>query len=727
MKYITTLLLGFFLTFCAREPTVLEEVHRRGELRAIVVAGPATYFEGPGGPAGLEQDLVSRFAEEIGVRPRFVVAPRAGEALAGLDGGRGDLVAAGMAVTPERRARVRFGPAYQETVVQAVYRQGRTRPRRIEDLIGQQVEVMAGALEANELARLRARHPELAWQERTATGRDELPGLVHEDLVDYTLATSQEVALLQRFYPELRVGFDVSPSLPVAWAFPHHTDDSLYVAAIHFFNRLRASGELAQIIERHFGHVGQFEYADVRGMLLHLAQRLPELRPTFETAARDTGFDWRLVAAVGYQESRWDPGAVSPTGVRGVMMLTRETARRVGVKRREDPEESIRGGARYLALMRESIPGEVPEPDRTWLALAAYNVGLGHLLDARRLTVAAGGSPDRWVDVKRHLPLLGKPQWYRKTRHGRARGWEPVDFVDSVRHYYDILVWHDEQGRPRTPTVPRPSPPPGIPPEWLLSVPAPAARAQPPPRLLPDEYPGTGGHPVEQREQVGVAHADAPARAGDPHRGLVRAAVDVDEAPEGVDLAQAVAAQLEPAEPQDPGQDPVPPGIQAGELGGVDLAGRAAGDKHRAGGGPGADPGAHVVPAAGGAAALPALAGPVRRGRHRVLGEEPAVPVVPQPLPGQADLQKDRGCLAQGAAPGTRLTATSPSYPRSGITRYPTTPGRATTTASQCRSGTRGRRLPAKVAGCADALSGSRTAPRVAMTSAAVRCAGALG
>jgi membrane-bound lytic murein transglycosylase F len=469
VKYLTTLFIGFFLTFCAREPTVIEQVRARGALRVITVAGPATYYQGQEGPGGLEYDLASMFAQELGVALRMVVVGSGGEAIEALARGEGDLVAAALVVTPERKRLVRFGPAYQETVIQVVYRQGSARPRGPEDLIGRQVEVMARALEADRLLALRASLPELTWRETPASERGELLSLVHEQLVDYTLATSQEVALLQRFYPELRVGFDATPPMPVAWGFPRHADDSLYVAALHFFNRLRATGEIGRLIERHFGHVGQFEYADVRGMMLHLAQRLPELRSSFEEAASLTGFDWRLLAAVGYQESRWDPGSVSPTGVRGVMMLTSDTARRMGVKRREDSRESILGGARYLALMRASLPGDIAEPDRLWLALAAYNVGVGHLLDARRITRTMGGAADRWADVKQHLPLLSRPQWYRKTRHGKARGREPVDFVDSVRHYYDILVWHDTRDRPGTAPAP---PPEDIPVEWLLSVPS---------------------------------------------------------------------------------------------------------------------------------------------------------------------------------------------------------------------------------------------------------------
>ena len=155
--------------------------------------------------------------------------------------------------------------------------------------------------------------------------------------------------------------------------------------------------------------------------------------------------DWRLLAAVGYQESHWDPDAVSPTGVKGLMMLTQDAAKDIGIKDREDPQQSILGGAKYLASMHKRIPDRIPEPDRTWLALAAYNVGLGHLEDARMLTLKNKGDADKWVDVKKNLPLLTKEKWFKQTRYGYARGREPVRYVENVRTYYDILVWITDQ------------------------------------------------------------------------------------------------------------------------------------------------------------------------------------------------------------------------------------------------------------------------------------------
>ncbi|NNG14389.1 MAG: membrane-bound lytic murein transglycosylase MltF, partial [Gammaproteobacteria bacterium] len=283
--------------------------------------------------------------------------------------------------------------------------------------------------------------------ENTELGSDELLNLVWEQVVDFSVADSNEVVLNQRFYPELSVAFDISEAQPLAWAFPKSDDDSLYKAASDFIHRMKKSGELDTLIERYYGHIEKFNYVGTRTYIKHVHKRLPEYQELFETAARQYEMDWRLLAAVGYQESHWNPGARSPTGVRGIMMLTLPTAEYLGVSDRIDPEQSISGGAQYLANLMKRIPQRIQDPDRTWLALAAYNVGLGHLEDARIITQIRGGNPDVWVDVKENLPLLSRSKWYSKTKHGYARGREPVHYVENIRSYYDILTWFDEQDK----------------------------------------------------------------------------------------------------------------------------------------------------------------------------------------------------------------------------------------------------------------------------------------
>jgi membrane-bound lytic murein transglycosylase F len=178
----------------------------------------------------------------------------------------------------------------------------------------------------------------------------------------------------------------------------------------------------------------------VVGILDQRQKLLPRLRKYFQEAQAITGIDWRLLAAIGYQESNWNPFATSPTGVRGIMMLTGETADRMGVTNRLDARQSILGGARYLALMKDALPARIPEPDRTWIALAAYNQGQGHIEDARRIAQARGEQPDSWAAVKQALPYLSRGGYDKVVKYGYARGAEALIFAENIRSYYDILL-----------------------------------------------------------------------------------------------------------------------------------------------------------------------------------------------------------------------------------------------------------------------------------------------
>jgi membrane-bound lytic murein transglycosylase F len=463
-------LLGFLilvavtLTFAFNRPvSSLERVLQRGELVVATRVSPTTYFSGPDGPAGFEYEMVQAFAEHLGVRLRVVVPSRFDELLSLVERGRVDLGAAGITITEDRRQRMRFGPPYKQVTEQVVYRMGaETRPRSLEDLNGLRLSVLPGSAHATRLAQWQSEYPHLTWTESPSEDTGTLLMKVWRGELDLTVVDSVELASQQRFYPELRAAFDLSEPADLAWAFPNRRDASLLEAAEVFFDESRASGLLDQLIERHFGHVEVLDYVGTVTFIQQVEERLPRYLPLFQEAARAHGMDWRLLAAISYQESHWNPQAVSPTGVRGMMMLTRDTAAQLGVNNRVDTRESVMGGAEYFMRMHARIPDRIPEPDRTWLALAAYNVGFGHLEDARRITQAQSRNPDRWVDVMEHLPLLAEEGWYRHTRYGYARGREPVRYVQNIRSYYDLLVWVTD-GDPV-----RPSPQPVIHPMSIL-------------------------------------------------------------------------------------------------------------------------------------------------------------------------------------------------------------------------------------------------------------------
>lgn len=449
-RYRQRLALGLMLlpllSACNEAGTQLERVLERGELRIITRYAATTYYDGPEGPRGMEYELARGFADSLGVRLAVVTAPNASGVLAGLKQGEADLAAAGLGITGSLETEFRFTPAYQTVTQQLVYRAGNRRPESITELEGN-LEVVSDSSHVDRLRLLQRDHPGLSWAENNRVDSEELLGLVWEKVVDYTVADSNEVTLNRRFYPELRVAFDLPEPKSLAWAFRREQDDSLYQAAVRYFQEIQADGTLEQLLERHYGHLEQFDLVGARIFQAHVRERLPAYLPLFQEVAAANGLDWRLLAAMGYQESHWNPDAVSPTGVRGLMMLTNVTARDLGVSKRTDPVQSIEGAGRYLRALLDRVPERIPYPDRLWFAVAAYNVGYGHLEDARVITQKRGGNPDRWMDVKANLPLLTKQGWYKRTKYGYARGYEPVKYVENIRSYYDILVWSTDQTR----------------------------------------------------------------------------------------------------------------------------------------------------------------------------------------------------------------------------------------------------------------------------------------
>lgn len=438
---LTLLTAGLFA--CDNRLTALERIQANNELIVITRNSSTTFYEGPDGPTGFEYELAKHFADYLNVELHIVIPPNFNDILPLTALGDAHLAAAGLTITEKRKEKVRFGPVYHTITPQLVYRTGTRKPDDPGELSGR-LEVVAGSSHEEHLEALRESYPDLTWVADEEQASEELLELVWQQLIDYTVADSNELAVNRRYYPELRPAFDVSDPEELAWAFPKSDDDSLFLAATTFFNRIKADGTLEQLVERYYGHIRKFDYVGTRSYLKHIDQRLPQYQSLFMTAANNVDMDWRLLAAIGYQESHWDPDAVSPTGVRGLMMLTHAAAKDVDIADRRDPEQSIMGGADYLAKMIERIPERITEPDRTWMALAAYNVGLGHLEDARKLTLKNKGNADRWVDVKKNLPLLSKKKWFKQTRYGYARGWEPVRYVENIRTYYDVLVWMTE-------------------------------------------------------------------------------------------------------------------------------------------------------------------------------------------------------------------------------------------------------------------------------------------
>lgn len=419
--------------------THLEKIKEKGELRIVTRQGPTTYFISGPGPSGFEYDLAARFAEYLGVRLSVISSDDINGILTTLNNGQADLAAAGLTITDDRDRLFHFSPPYQDIDVKLVFKQGQYWPRNIDQLDGK-LTVLAQSSHAELLLNLKKEHPLLSWHESNLLSVDDLVESVVDGSLEYTLLDSNDLSLQRRYHPELAIAFTVAKNQKLAWAFRKDDDNSLYTAAAEFFTYMKNSGDLAQLQEIYYGHLSSFDYVGSTRFIEAAQSRLKKFIPLFKKAATKK-VDWRLLAAISYQESHWNPKARSPTGVRGMMMLTLPTARHMGVKSRLNAEQSILGGAKYFESILKKIPKRIKEPDFTWMALAAYNVGFGHVEDARIITEHQGGDPDKWLDVKERLPLLRQRKWYKFTRHGYARGDEPLQYVDNIRRYYEVLSW----------------------------------------------------------------------------------------------------------------------------------------------------------------------------------------------------------------------------------------------------------------------------------------------
>ncbi|SUP44321.1 transglycosylase, Slt family [Vibrio furnissii] len=433
----------------------LEQIRARGVLRVGTLNNQLSYYIGPDGPSGLDYELAREFARELGVKLEMKPAYRLSSLFPALKNGEIDIIAAGLSQSEQRLKDYRAGPAYYYVSQQVVYKKGQWRPRNIEQLIAKQDELYLESGDApifsvvndshfeNTLDSLKSTYPEFRYYVDNNADVNDLLKLVSQGELKFTMADSVEISLSQRIYPDIATAFEMTEDQPISWFMRRSDDESLYAMMIEFFGNLKQSGSLASLEEKYIGHIGTFDYVDTRAFIRALDSRLPKWMPLFQKYSEE--FDWRLIAALAYQESHWNPNAKSPTGVRGMMMLTLPTARSVDVTNRLNPEQSVRGGVEYLRRMMERIPDSIPDHEKIWFALASYNVGYGHMMDARRLTKLQGGSPDAWADVKDRLPQLRQKKYFTQTRYGYARGDEALSYVENIRRYYQSIIGHMEQ------------------------------------------------------------------------------------------------------------------------------------------------------------------------------------------------------------------------------------------------------------------------------------------
>ena len=439
-----SLTLLFLMGGCVREDS-LASIQSRGELVVVSRNSPTTYHLEKNGPTGFEYALADLLAQDLGVELTMQPAFSLAGIFKQLQREEADFAAAGLALTGSRAATYPHSTPYYNLIPQVVYVAGTFRPRSITDLPDMKIAVLAGSSHADTLRALQQdKFPNLQWEEIADVDTMALLERVNAGHAELAIIDSNEFTVQQSLYPRLKVAFDLGSEQGLVWFLPPTADNARLLAHINrFIRKLQRDGTLARLRERHFGHTEGVSRISSHTFTRKMHKSLPPFRELIQQVANEYQLDWHLLAAIAYQESHWNPKATSPTGVRGMMMLTLPTAREMGVDNRLNAAQSLRGGARYLKNIKRRLPNDIYEPDRTWMALAAYNIGMGHLEDARVITDRQGGDPHLWREVMERLPLLQQNQYYKTTRYGFARGLEAVTYVQNIRHYHSILQWQD--------------------------------------------------------------------------------------------------------------------------------------------------------------------------------------------------------------------------------------------------------------------------------------------
>lgn len=436
------ILLAVFSVSCERQAQApispLQKILERGRIIMITQNSANTYYMYREQAMGFEYDLAREFARYLGVELE-VVTPNWLQMFELLESGGGDFIAAGVTVVPSRERRVDFSTPYLKVRQHMIFNENMRKISRLEDLEGVSVHVRAGTSYQENLAGLQGKGIGLRLVLVPDVLTEELIRQVAESEIDATVADTNIAWLNHRYYPQIRIGFSISGEQTLAWAVKKGSDDLL--AAINsFMAKIKDNGTLRKVRKQYFDDRNDMGKVDLKAFHRRLETRLPRYEPVIRAMSEAYGFDWRFVAAMVYQESHFNPWARSYTGVRGLMQVTLSTAREMGIDNRLDPDQSVRAGVKYLAHLYERFDDVENPDDRLLFALSSYNIGYGHMRDAQEIARKKNLDPHEWTSVEEVLPLLSRPEYYRQTRFGYARGREPVRYVNNILTYYDILI-----------------------------------------------------------------------------------------------------------------------------------------------------------------------------------------------------------------------------------------------------------------------------------------------
>ncbi len=389
-----------------------------------------------GEPFGIDHDLIQNFAKYYDIKVKYVVLPNQDAVQAALARGEGDVAAARFR-TPEANTGFLVGPAYEETSL-SLYCLAKKQVQNIADLSNRKIAL----LKKDNYRGLSQRLMQLApLTDLNIIADKSMPDLLlnlSKKEYDCVVAETFTGDFYARYYPAIEKVTQLTEAYSLSWLISPNRSDLLQLMQ-SWYQQAAREDEIMRVLDRYRTYLVQLDKRDIRQFLKLSRSVLPRYKKTFKQASLEHGLPWQLVASVAYQESHWNPDARSFTGVLGLMQLTTETALHLGVEDRTDPEQSIRGGSKYLRYLLNKMPRNLNHKDRVSLALAAYNIGYAHLRDAQKLAVRMGRNPHSWRHLREILPLLADPAYASELEYGPARGYETVDFVERVKSFYTLM------------------------------------------------------------------------------------------------------------------------------------------------------------------------------------------------------------------------------------------------------------------------------------------------
>ncbi len=425
----------------------LQQILDSGEINVGFRLGPLIYYERDNVAGGLDYYILQAFADSLGLVLNLSVIDEIPDMLSQVQSGNIDIAAANLTVTSERSEEVSFSLPYMDVSPILIQHSSRRPKGSLDEILGSSLVAIQGSSHSELLRSLQAQHPELTWTEEAGTLMFELMGRVQDQSLDYAIVDSSIFELERPYFPRVEKAMELNQPSPLAFALQKSADNSFTSSLNSFLAEYKSSGNLDSLVDEMYSNNENFDVASSLVLRERIQSRLPEYETLFRNVGEQFDIDWVMLAAVSYQESHWSASARSYTGVRGLMMLTLPTASQYGVTNRLDAEQSLVAGTKYLISLKSRLPERIGEPDRTQMALAAYNMGMGHLEDARILTQRAGKNPDYWSQVREQLPLLQQSVHYRTVTYGYARGLEADSYVENIFHFYNILesyAWQKE-------------------------------------------------------------------------------------------------------------------------------------------------------------------------------------------------------------------------------------------------------------------------------------------